>query len=74
MNNIAKELNVKNIPCKRKGRWCQSTIYQILTNKLYIGIVCYNGNAKIDCFENKGIHTPIIEEDVFNKVQELILF
>lgn len=74
MNNIAKELNIKNIPCKRKGHWCQSTIYQILTNKLYIGIVCYNGKAKVDCFENKGVHTPIIEEDVFNKVQELILF
>ena len=72
MNNIAKELNNKNIPCKRGGRWCQSTIYQILTNKLYIGIVVYNGNDKIDRFENKGIHTPIIDVNVFHKVQDLI--
>lgn len=72
MNNIAKNLNLKRIPCKRGGKWCQSTIKQILTNKLYIGIVVYRGNAKKDYFENKGIHTPIIDEDIFYKVQDLI--
>ena len=72
MNNIAKELNNKKIPCKRGGHWCQSTIYQILTNKLYIGIVVYNGNEKKDYFENKGVHTPIIDLEIFHKVQDLI--
>lgn len=72
MNNIAKDLNLKKIPCKRGGKWCQSTIYQILTNKLYIGIVIYRGKAKKEYFENKGVHTPIIDEDIFYKVQELI--
>lgn len=72
MNNIAKELNKRNIPCKRGGKWCQSTIYQILTNRLYIGMVVYNGNAKTDCFENKGIHQPIIDDELFIKVQDII--
>lgn len=74
MNNIAKELNKKNIPCKRGGSWCQSTICQILTNKLYIGLVCYKGKAKVDYFENEGVHTPIIDKKMFDKVQELISF
>lgn len=72
MNKIAKELNIKMTPSKRGGKWCQSTIYQILTNKLYIGIVIYRGKAKKEYFENKGVHTPIIDEDIFYKVQELI--
>lgn len=72
MNKIAKELNIKMIPSKRGGKWCQSTIYQILTNKLYIGIVIYRGKAKKEYFENKGVHIPIIDEDIFYKVQELI--
>lgn len=72
MNNIALELNSKNIPCKRGGSWCQSTIYQILTNKLYIGYVIYRGNDKTEPFENRGKHQPIISEEVFYKVQDKI--
>lgn len=72
MNNIAKELNNREIPSKRGGTWCQSTIFQILTNRLYIGYVVYNGNDKNNRFEKKGIHTPIIDVDLFNNVQELI--
>lgn len=72
MNNIAKELNSKNTPCKRGGRWCQSTIYQILTNKLYAGYVIYRGNDKSELFENKGKHQPIISEELFYRVQDKI--
>lgn len=72
MNNIAKELNNREIPSKRGGTWCQSTIFQILTNRLYIGYVVYNGNDKTDRFEEKGIHTPIIDVELFNNVQELL--
>lgn len=72
MNNIAKDLNIRRIPCKRGGKWCQSTIKQILTNKLYIGIVIYRGKNKNEYFENKGVHTPIIDEDIFYRVQSII--
>lgn len=72
MNNIAIELNNKNIPCKRGGKWHESTIYQILTNKLYAGYVIYRGNDKIEQFENKGKHQPIISEELFYKVQDKI--
>lgn len=72
MNNIAKDLNIKRIPSKRGGKWCQSTIKQILTNKLYIGIVIYRGKNKNEYFENKGVHTPIIDEDIFYRVQSII--
>lgn len=72
MNEIAKKLNDNKIPTKRGGKWHQSTISQILKNKLYIGIVVYKGNTKNDYFENKGIHKAIIEEEIFYKVQKLI--
>ena len=34
-NSKSSLFNNKKIPCKRGGHWCQSTIYQILTNKLF---------------------------------------
>lgn len=72
MNKIAQQLQKEKIPCKRGGMWRQSTILQLLKNRLYIGKVIYKGNAKNDCFEVNGQHEPIIDESLFNKVQELI--
>lgn len=43
-----------------------TTYYNILRNKAYIGIVEYDGNIK------KGTHPPIIDENTFIKVNELL--
>ncbi len=40
------------------------TYYNILKNKTYIGIICYNG------VEKKGSHDPIISEDLFNSANQ----
>ncbi len=72
MNKIAEILQKKNISCKRGGKWHQSTILQILKNKLYIGKVIYNGNLKEEYIEVQGKHESIIDENTFNSVQQLI--
>ena len=72
MNKIAEYLTDNNVQCKRGGNWCQSTIYQILTNRLYIGKVVYNGKKKCDQFENDGRHQAIVSLDLFEKVNDLI--
>lgn len=72
MNKIAKQLNDENVACKRGGIWRQSTINQILKNKLYIGKVVYNGKFKTDYFEVEGKHEAIIDTYIFDEVQDLI--
>lgn len=72
MNKIAEYLTNNNIECKRGGNWCQSTIYQILTNRLYIGKVVYKGKKKSEQFENDGKHQAIVSLDLFEKVNNLI--
>lgn len=72
MNKISKILNEEKVSCKRGGKWHQSTILQILKNKLYIGKVIYNGNLKEEYIEVEGKHKLIIDEVTFNSVQQLI--
>lgn len=40
--------------------------YNMIRNKVYIGIISFNGS------ERKGIHSPLISEELFNKCQDKI--
>lgn len=72
MVKITKKLKDLNVPTKRGGHWNQSTIYSILTNPLYIGNVRY-GVGRKNGFEVSGKNiTPIINEDLFNSVSNLM--
>jgi len=48
----------------KKHRITTSGIKKLLINKTYIGIVKYAGK------ETQGNHKPIIDADIFNKVNE----
>ena len=74
MLKIAKDLNKKNIPGKRGGKWGQSTIKSILTNPLYIGKIRYGVAKKLQpkSFCVSGKQETIIDENIFYHVQELI--
>ncbi len=69
-DQIKKPKRWKNNPDEyKKGsefEWKDGTIYSILTNKVYIGEK--EGKGKLDGF--KLYSPPIIEKDVFGKVQE----
>lgn len=56
------------------GYWSQSTIKSILTNPLYVGKIRYGVAKKLEnrAFEVDGVQETIIDEDTFNRVQELI--
>ncbi len=44
----------------------KSNLANILQNKFYTGIVVWDG------METKGVHTPLISKDIFDRVQEVI--
>lgn len=84
---ICKKLDNMGIAPTSSDKWSPSTIKDILQNPVYIGKVCWgktiekkvmvDGIAKkvrvknSNCQMYHGLHTPIIKENVFYKVQEL---
>lgn len=79
LNDIAKELNMRNISTKLSGTlnkegmpiktlWQSKTIKLILSNPTYIGKVRYGINTS-KYFISSGLHQPIIDIDIWNKVQ-----
>lgn len=69
---IAKKLNEQKTPCKRFGKWRQSTVHSILTNILYIGKIRY-GIKKGESVEiYDGVHQRIIDDNTFHMAQEKI--
>ena len=84
---ICNRLNAMGIVPRRSNTWGKSTIGHILTNPVYIGKIKYtdkatikkvvngevirvkNENAKIIYVD--GLHKPIIDNKIFNKVQEI---
>ena len=73
MTEISRNLIAKNTPTKRGGKWQQSTIVSILQNPLYIGKVRYGTSGKKNnSFEVDSNHEPIISEDDFYAVQNIL--
>jgi len=67
-------LLIKNqVPTKRGGIWRDSTISSILSNPLYIGKVRYGlYNQKESFTVDTDKHEPILDEEVFNRVQAIL--
>lgn len=74
VTKIVRELNVKGIPSPRGGIWSRTAINSILRNITYIGFNSWKPkNAPEDQrIIMKGEHTPLIDEEKFNHVQDLI--
>jgi len=71
-DKIARELNNRNIPTKNNSVWTGKTIQCLLTNCNYKGYVRYATADEERNFETKGLHEPIISEEMYDEVQELI--
>ena len=69
---IAKNLNNRNIPTKLNLKWHSKTIKKVLTNCNYKGYIRYARHDEKRNFEAKGLHEPIISEELYNETQELI--
>lgn len=66
MGEIAKMLNNSKIPTKKGGFWAKKTISTILKNPTYCGYLHWED------YINKSDHDPIVSENDFNEIQNLI--
>ena len=66
MGEIAKMLNNSKIPTKKGGFWAKKTISTILKNPTYCGYLHWED------YINKSDHDPIVSENEFNEIQNLI--
>ena len=84
---IAKDLTDRGIPTKNgKEKWKSSKISYMLSNERYIGDCCYQktyrgttvpfkqskNHGEEDMYYATGTHAPIVEKDLFEKVQVLL--
>ena len=84
---IAKDLTDRGIPTKNgKEKWKSSKISYMLSNERYIGDCCYQktyrgttvpfkqskNRGEEDMYYATGTHAPIVEKDLFDKVQVLL--
>lgn len=70
LNTIAKLFHTKGYTYRgRSGKvneWEPKRLKYVFGNKLYLGYISYNGEYY------KGDHEPIIDEDIFDKLQKLL--
>ena len=66
MKKISDLLNKKQVPTKHNKNWGSQTISTILKNPLYCGYLHWED------YLNPGDHIPIIDKNIFNKVQKTI--
>jgi len=64
--DIAKQMYDEGLRTKKGTRTYPSVIHIILTNPFYIGLIRYNGQIY------QGKHQPIVERDLFDKVQKML--
>jgi len=69
--SIRDNLNNRNIPTKENSIWDSRTITSLLKNCNYKGYVRYAYKDDKRKFEVKGLHEPIISEELFNEAQIL---
>ena len=86
VNSIAKKLHTAGIPTKTKSRWSGNTIASMLRNEKYIGDALLQknyvenhltkkvkvNNGQLPQYYVHNDHEPIIDREIFEKVQEEI--
>lgn len=66
LQSIADSLNFERIPSKKGRTWSKQAIGRILRNPLYCGYIRWDGIVR------KGTHEPIVTEETFMRVQEML--
>jgi DNA invertase Pin-like site-specific DNA recombinase len=66
LQKVADYCTAKGYKTSRGNNYSKATLKKMLNNDFYIGIVTHNGN------KTKGVHTPIIDRGLFDKVQSLL--
>jgi DNA invertase Pin-like site-specific DNA recombinase len=66
LQKVADYCTAKGYKTSRGNNYSKATLKKMLNNDFYIGIVTHNGN------KTKGVHTPIIDRGLFDKVQSIL--
>jgi DNA invertase Pin-like site-specific DNA recombinase len=66
LNDICEALEAQGVKTKHGGCWQRGTVHGILTNRIYMGKLLWDGT------EQNAPNLKIIEPDLFLEVQELI--
>lgn len=66
MRAVASELNAKGYKSKTNSKWIDTTIRGMAVNQVYIGKQLYKGEWK------DALHTPIVSQELFDKVQVIM--
>lgn len=66
LQKVADYCTAKGYKTSRGNNYSKATLKKMLNNDFYIGIVTHNGN------KTEGVHTPIIDRGLFDKVQSLL--
>ena len=69
MTEIVQELNSRGLRTRKGTLFTSNSLNRLLKNKKYIGTYTYNNEVHIE-----HAVPPIIEEDLFYKVQELLKY
>ena len=74
LHGVSEELYRIGIPtAKGCDRWSYQTIKRLLKNKKYIGTMFFNTHKKRDYVEHPHAHEPIVSEELFYKVNKMLL-
>jgi len=72
ITEIARRLNLRNIPTKHNSKWTTGGVKNILRNNNYMGDVRHHYENEERAYTVKGQHEAIISTDLFNKAQHRI--
>ena len=69
MTEIARRLNLRDVPTKQNGKWTTGGVRNLLTNNNYMGDVRHHYQDKERSYTVKGQHDQIISPEIFGKAQ-----
>ena len=61
---LARKLNNSGYRTRNNAKWRKSSLYKILTNKVYLGYTVWSGQVR------KGEHEAIIDKFTFDAIQQ----
>ena len=70
LNGVIQELERIGVPTLHNAKWQPVTLRRMLRNKKYIGTMFYGKETKRDYVETEDAHTPIIEKELFYRVNK----
>ena len=73
MHQIARRLNLREVPTKLDNKWTSTGIRNVIKNNNYMGDVRHHYENKERAYTVKGQHEQIVSQKIFEKAQHRLL-